>query len=273
MTDEPSSRRIHLEVQDLRLTRGSRKVFEGLSCVFRRGEISLVLGPSGGGKTTLLRMIACLSKPDSGEIWLDSETELTCMPEHQAKDFRRNIGMMFQGGALLDAMTVFENAALPLREHTSMSEGEIAREVDGVFDSVGLVDVDKLMPRELSGGMTRRAALARALILKPDILLCDEPFSGLDPATVRLVESLLVEVNRRLGITMIITSHDIASTLRLAAWTVLLAEGSAISGSPAELRHSPDPRVKHFFIDDEPVPGGAGTAVPGAAQGAGERRP
>lgn len=272
MTDEPSSQRIHLDVQDVRLTRGSRKVFEGLSCVFPKGEISVVLGPSGEGKTTLLRMIACLGKPDSGEIWLDGETELTCMPEHQAKDFRSHIGMMFQGGALLDAMTVFDNVALPLREHTSMSEGEIAREVDGVFDSVGLVDVNKLMPRELSGGMTRRAALARALILKPDILLCDEPLSGLDPATVRLVESLLVEVNRRLGITMIITSHDIASTLRLAAWTVLLAEGSAISGLPVELRHSPDPRVKHFFINDEPVPGGGGTAVHGRTPGAGETR-
>ncbi len=248
--DEPSSRPIHLEIHNLRFKRGERRIFEGLSCGFPRGEISVVLGASGEGKTTLLRMIACLGKPDSGEIWFDGETELTCMVEHQAKRFRRNIGMMFQRGALLDAMPVFDNVALPLREHTDLSEAEIAFEVRRCFKSVGLHDVDELLPGELSGGMMRRAALARALIMKPAILLCDEPFSGLDPRTVRLVESLLVDVNQRLAITMIITSHHIGSTMRMADWTVLLTEGAAFSGRPAELRSGKDPRVNRFFADD-----------------------
>ncbi len=248
--DEPKSRPIHLEIHNLRFKRGEKTIFEDLSCAFPRGEISVVLGASGEGKTTLLRMIACLSKPDSGEIWLDGETEITCMPERQAKYFRRSIGMMFQRGAMLDAMSVFDNVALPLREHTTQSEPEIAREVQACFQSVGLKDVDRLLPSELSGGMTRRAALARALISKPELLLCDEPFAGLDPATIRLVESMLVEVNRRLHITMIITSHNIPSTLRMAAWTVLLTEGVALSAPPEELHESTDPRVRRFFAED-----------------------
>lgn len=250
MTDETREKPIHIEVQDLWLTRGNRRVFEGLSCVFPRSQISVVLGASGQGKSTLLRMIACLGKPESGEIWVDGETELTCMPEHQAKVFRRHIGMMFQGGALLDSMTVFDNVALPLREHTDMTETEIGHEVQKCFQSVGLDNVDALLPGELSGGMMRRAALARALILKPGILLCDEPFSGLDPGTVRLVESLLVNVNKRLGITMIITSHHIRSTLRMAGWTVLLTGGRAISSPPLELRNNENPHVREFFAEE-----------------------
>ena len=250
MTDETREKPIHIEVQDLWLRRGSRRVFEGLSCVFPRSQISVVLGASGQGKSTLLRMIACLGKPESGEIWVDGETELTCMPEHQAKIFRRHIGMMFQGGALLDAMPVFDNVALPLREHTNQSESQIAREVQAVFESVGLHEVDRLLPGELSGGMIRRAALARALILKPEILLCDEPFAGLDPSTIRLVESMLVEANRRLHITMIITSHNIPSTLRMAAWTILLTDGIALSGPPEELYKSDDSRLTSFFAED-----------------------
>ena len=247
--DEPKSR-IHLELHNLRFKWGERTIFEDLSCAFPAGEISVVLGASGAGKSTLLRMIACLTKPDSGEIWLDGETELTCMPERQAKHFRRSIGMMFQGGALLDALPVFDNVALPLREHTNQSESQIAREVQAVFESVGLHEVDRLLPGELSGGMIRRAALARALILKPEILLCDEPFAGLDPSTIRLVESMLVEANRRLRITMIITSHNIPSTLRMAAWTILLTEGIALSGPPGELYKSSDSRLTRFFAED-----------------------
>jgi len=252
--NEPSGRRIHLEIHNLRFKRGERPIFEGLSCIFPRGKISVVLGASGEGKSTLLRMIACLSKPDSGEIWVDGETELTCMPERQAKYFRRSIGMMFQRGALLDSLPVFDNLALPLREHTSKSEAEIAAEIRSCFEAVGLHDVDELLPGELSGGMMRRAALARALILKPEILLCDEPFSGLDPRTVRLVESVLLEINERLGITMIITSHHIASTLRMAAWTVLLTERTALSGYPDELYKSDDRRIKRFFAEDGDLP-------------------
>jgi phospholipid/cholesterol/gamma-HCH transport system ATP-binding protein len=243
---------IHISVRHLRFARGTRPVFRDLSCEFPRGKISVVLGPSGSGKSTLLRMISCLLQPQEGEIWVDGEIELTCMPERQARQFRRRIGMMFQGGALLDSMTVYDNVALPLREHTSKGEEEVRAEVLQVFDAVGLHDVNDLLPGELSGGMIRRAALARALILAPQVLLCDEPFAGLDPATVRLVESLLVRMNRRLGVTMIIASHHIGSTFRIADHTVLLLDGTCISAPPSELRTSRDPRVVAFLAEASP---------------------
>ncbi len=252
MTGELASQPVHVAVRDLRFDRGMRTVFRGLSCGFPRGRISVVLGASGSGKSTLLRVIACLEKPDAGEVWIGGETELTGLSERQAKPFRRTVGMMFQGGALLDSMTVYDNAALPLREHTGKSEAEIERQVHEVFEAVGLRDVDALLPGQLSGGMVKRAALARALVLRPELLLCDEPFSGLDPSTQRLVEDLLMGVNRSFGVSMVITSHHIGSTLRMADHVVLLVEGQAVSGSPAELQGSRDQRVMRFFEDAWP---------------------
>lgn len=245
---------VHIEVRNLEFSRGSRSVFQGLSCSFLRDRITVILGGSGSGKTTLLRMLGCLNKPDRGEIWVDGETELTQLDAADARQFRRRIGMMFQYGALLDSMTIYDNIALPLREHTSMTPEQIRREVGQVFDSVELHDVDGLLPAELSGGMRKRAALARSLILAPDILLCDEPFSGLDPRTVRVVEALLVAVNQRLGVTMIIASHHIHSTLRMADQIVLLVDGGAIAGTPAEFLRSEDPRVVEFLADEASDP-------------------
>lgn len=247
---EPVPTAAHVEARELRLRRGSRTVFDGVSCSFPRDHISVVLGGSGSGKTTLLRMIGCLLRPDSGEIWVDGELELTRLDEHDARQFRRRVGMMFQHGALLDSMTIFDNVALPLREHTPMRRAEIEREVHECFGSVGLRDVGELFPAQLSGGMIKRAALARALVLAPDILLCDEPFSGLDPATVQLVEDLLVDVNRRLGVTMIIASHHIASTFRMANGIVLLTDGKALCGTPETFRKHEDPRVEEFFAGE-----------------------
>jgi phospholipid/cholesterol/gamma-HCH transport system ATP-binding protein len=236
----------HVDVLDVRYAIGDRSVFDGLTCRFPAGRISVVLGASGAGKSTLLRMIAALQKPGWGEIWVGDQ-EITCMPSWQARRFRRRIGMLFQGGALLDSMTVFDNVALALREHTHLSEAEIAEEVHLVFDSVGLKDVDSLLPGELSGGMVKSAALARAMVMRPEILLCDEPFSGLDPITERLIEALLVETNRQLGITTIITSHHVASALRMSDQLVYLVDGGALCGAPAELERSSDPRLAEFF--------------------------
>lgn len=242
-----------LDVRDLWIQRGKRPVFSGLSCRFPLGRISVVLGGSGSGKSTLLRMIGCLLRPDRGEIWIGDGIELSRMPESQTRRYRHMVGMMFQHGALLDSMTVFDNVALPLREHTRRGEPEIAREVHRVFESVGLDGVDELLPAQLSGGMMKRTALARALVMAPQFLLCDEPFSGLDPRTVRLVEDLLVDVNRRLGVTMIIASHHIASTMRMADRVVLLVDGRAVSGTPDELRQSDDERVVEFFAEESLV--------------------
>jgi len=169
------------------------------------------------------------------------------MNNRELKGVRQHIGMMFQHGALLDSMTVFENVALPLREHTTLRESEIAERVHAQFESVGLRDVDHLLPGELSGGMKKRAALARAMVGEPDILLCDEPLSGLDPIAVRMIESLLADVSQRSKATMILTSHHIGSTLRMADQIIYMVGGAAICGAPSQLTRSADPRVRAFF--------------------------
>jgi len=168
--------------------------------------------------------------------------------------------MMFQDGALLDSMTVFENLAFPLREHTGGGKAEIAAAVRASLDAVGLSRVDDLLPGQLSGGMVKRIALARAIIMRPIILLCDEPFSGLDPISVKLIEGLLVRVNRQLHATMIIVSHHIASTMRMADNVILLLPDGTIDGTAEELRRSTDPRVVAFLNEDADVPAPAADA-------------
>lgn len=245
-----------LEVSSLYLKRGNRVVFDDLSVVFPGGEISVITGQSGSGKTTLLRTMACLLRPDRGRVLADG-ADLTAMSRSEVSEFRGRVGMLFQGGALLDSMTVFDNVALPLREHSTESEEAIREQVHSAFSAVDLHNVDALLPGELSGGMVKRAGLARALIGAPDILLCDEPFSGLDPPTVRKVEALLMEINRRTRATLILTSHHMESTLRMADEVAMLLEGGAIAGPPRELIARGDPRVVEFFDEVPPAAGGA----------------
>jgi phospholipid/cholesterol/gamma-HCH transport system ATP-binding protein len=162
--------------------------------------------------------------------------------------------MMFQGGALLDSLSVFDNVALPLREHRDLREPEIAERVHAQFEAVGLRNVDELLPGQLSGGMTKRVALARAMIGEPDILLADEPFSGLDPLAIRMIEALLVETNQRTGITMILTNHDIPSTMRMADQVAFLVDGAAVTGTVKEIQESIDPRIQAFLRAAGPEP-------------------
>ena len=237
----------HVDVISVRLAFGERRVFDGLSCRFAQGKVSVILGASGVGKSTLLRLLAGLRRPDYGDLWI-GEQEISRLPERQLRKVRRRIGMMFQGGALLDSMSVFDNVALPLREHTRLGEREIGDRVHAQFEAVGLKRVDALLPGELSGGMKKRAALARAMITEPEILLIDEPFSGLDPLAVRLIEALLREVNQHKGLTMILTNHHIGSTMRLADEVVFLVDGAAISGSVKDIKESRDPRIQRFLI-------------------------
>jgi phospholipid/cholesterol/gamma-HCH transport system ATP-binding protein len=206
----------------------------------------VILGGSGTGKSTILRLIGGLVRPASGAIMVEGD-DITRLSERELYAVRRKLGMMFQGGALLDSMTVFENLAFPLREHERMREPEIADAVHDRLKAVGLHDVDDLLPGQLSGGMVKRAALARAILMKPVILLCDEPFSGLDPISVLLIEALLGRLNRDLGVTMLIVSHHIPSTMRMADHVVLLLPDGAAEGSPEALRHSKDPRVAAFM--------------------------
>jgi phospholipid/cholesterol/gamma-HCH transport system ATP-binding protein len=242
----PAEDQAHVDLISLRLAYGDRRVFDGLSCNFAKSKISVVLGASGVGKSTLLRLISGLSRPDYGDIWI-GDREISRMPERQLRKLRRNLGMMFQGGALLDSLTVFDNVALALREHTKLSEREITDKVHAQFEAVGLKRVDALLPGEISGGMKKRVALARAMITEPEILLIDEPFSGLDPLAVRLIEHLLLEVNHTKGLTMILTNHHIGSTMRMADEVVFLVDGVSVSGTVKEIKESIDPRIQRFL--------------------------
>jgi phospholipid/cholesterol/gamma-HCH transport system ATP-binding protein len=244
---------IDIEAQRLHYARGERVILDDFSCRFPPGKISVIAGASGSGKTTLLRLIACLIRPQQGAIRIDGATDLAQLDAAGLTAYRRRIGMLFQGGALLDTMSIFDNVALPLREHSRLPEQRIRDEVHRVFEAVGLADVDDLLPGELSGGMVKRAGLARALIEAPDLLLCDEPFSGLDPPTIRRIEELLQDVNRRVGATLLITSHHNESTLRIADHLVLLHEARAIEGPPRALVAQGDPAVAAFFVDEAPA--------------------
>ena len=238
-----------VELSQVSMAFGDRQVFTDLSCAFPAGAVSVVLGGSGCGKSTVLRLIAGLIRPQRGRVLVGDE-DVTQLSERALFRVRRMLGMMFQGGALLDSMTVFENVAFPLREHTDLDERAIADEVHDRLAAVGLHDVDRLLPGELSGGMVKRVALARAIIRSPAVLLCDEPFSGLDPISVKRIEVLLGQINRARGITTLVVSHDIDSTMRMAEHVLLLLPGGCFQGAPNELRASADPRVRAFLSRD-----------------------
>lgn len=246
----PDADRPHVVLDRVSMAFDERPVVDGLSCSFPRCRVTVILGGSGSGKTTLLRLVAGLLRPTSGRIEIDG-TDVAALPESALAPVRARIGMLFQGGALLDSLSVGDNLALPLRERTRLPEKRIAEIVAARLDSVGLDDrVARLLPGQLSGGMLRRVALARAILLDPEILLCDEPFSGLDPISVKRIELLLSRLNRHHGMTILIVSHHIASTVRLADRVLLLLPGRAVEGSPADLRASPDREISGFFDED-----------------------
>lgn len=228
---------------------GRRPVLRGVSCSFPGGAISVVLGGSGSGKSTILKLIGGLIDAQRGRIVVAGR-DVAGLRESELYEVRRGLGMMFQNGALLDSMRVFDNLAFPLREHSDLSEAEIRDRVHESLAAVGLDDVDGLLPRQLSGGMVKRVALARALVGHPDILLVDEPFSGLDPLSTKLIEALLVRINRQHGMTMIVVSHHIPSTMRMADRIVLLLPDTVIEGAPAELAASQDLRVRRFLTEE-----------------------
>jgi phospholipid/cholesterol/gamma-HCH transport system ATP-binding protein len=236
----------HVELRGVKMGFGRRRVFEALTCRFPRGGISTILGASGSGKSTVLRLIGGLIRPQVGEVLVDG-ADVTRMSNRGLFETRKKLGMLFQGGALLDSYTAFDNLALPLRERTRMSEEEIAGEVHQALQAVDVKDADDLLPGQLSGGMLRRVALARAIIRKPVILLCDEPFSGLDPVSSRRIEALLKSINREYGMTLIVVTHDVRSTMRMADRLLLLLEDRAIEGRPEEMLKNGDPDVAAFL--------------------------
>lgn len=225
-------------------------MFRDLSCRFPRGGVSVILGGSGSGKSTILKLIGGLVRPVAGRIAVDGD-DVAALSERALFRVRRKLGMMFQAGALLDSMTVFDNVALPLRERGELAEAEIADEVHDRLAAVGLHDVDGLLPGQLSGGMVKRVALARAIIQRPVILLVDEPFSGLDPMSTRRIEGVLLDVNARYKMTMLVVSHDVPSTMRMGDWMVLLLPERAAEGEPQSLVTGGDAEVVEFLTANE----------------------
>lgn len=248
----------HVALSGVRMAFGDRVVFEALSCGFPHRAVSVVLGGSGSGKSTILRLIGGLLRPGAGQVLVEG-TDIGRLSERQLFAVRRHLGMMFQGGALLDSLSVFDNLAFPLREHTDLGPAAIRDRVHERLAQVGLSDIDALLPGQLSGGMLKRVALARATMMEPVILLCDEPFSGLDPVSVKLIEQLLRRMNRERGMTLVVVSHHIPSTLRLADHVVLLLPHGPVEGTVEALRRHPDPRVTGFL--DESADGAPPAAV------------
>lgn len=244
-----------IEIRDLDYTRGRRQIFRGLNITIKRGQITAIMGPSGTGKTTLLSLITRQLRPDRGSIVVDG-IDVSALNQKELYRFRRRFGMLFQNGALLTDLSVFENVAFPLREHTKLPNRLIRHIVLTKLHAVGLRGAADMMPSELSGGMARRIALARAMVMDPDILIYDEPFVGLDPISMGVIVRLVRQMNDALGISSILVSHDIQEIAAVADCSYLIADGKvAASGSPDELSNTSSEVVKQFMhgMADGPV--------------------
>jgi phospholipid/cholesterol/gamma-HCH transport system ATP-binding protein len=240
-----------VRVRGVTVAFGGPTVLENLDIDVKRGEILAIVGGSGMGKSVLLRAILGLVRPNAGTI---EAFGTTIGPDGPSVDIERRWGVLFQFGALFSSLTVAQNIEIPMREFLDLP-GRLVRALARVkVELVGLKETDGAKyPAELSGGMIKRAALARAIVMRPSILLCDEPFSGLDPISTRRIEALLMEINGRFGMTVVIVSHDIASTMRMAAQVLVLLPDGAVEGTPAELQRSTDVRVASFLnpnLDD-----------------------
>ncbi|MDX1696064.1 MAG: ATP-binding cassette domain-containing protein [Ketobacteraceae bacterium] len=245
-----------IEVKGLTFYRGDRAIFNNIDLEIPRGKITAIMGPSGTGKTTLLRLIGGQLKPDAGEIWVDGHN-VPDLGRKQLFELRARMGMLFQSGALFTDLSVFENVAFPLRVHTNLGDDIIRDLVLMKLQAVGLRGARDLMPSELSGGMSRRAALARAIALDPELLMYDEPFAGQDPIAMGVLVQLIRLLNDALGHTSIVVSHDVSETASIADYIYLVSDGEVVgSGTPDEVMNSELPRVKQFMqgLPDGPVP-------------------
>ncbi|HET8922438.1 MAG TPA: ABC transporter ATP-binding protein [Candidatus Acidoferrum sp.] len=236
-----------ISLRNLRVSYGEREILHGINFDVMAGETLVILGGSGSGKSTLLRTLVGLEKPSSGEIWLKGKDIAKISPA-EMDEIRRKIGMSFQGGALFGSMTVGENVALPLREHTKLEDSTIEIIVRLKLDQVGLAGFENYMPAQLSGGMKKRAAVARALAMDPEILFFDEPSAGLDPIIAAGVDQLILELKKAFHMTIIVVTHELASAFLIADRMVLIDKGNVVAiGSTAEMRSSTHPRVRQFL--------------------------
>ncbi|MCV6591075.1 MAG: ATP-binding cassette domain-containing protein [Marinobacterium sp.] len=247
---------IIIDIRGLTFYRGERAIFRDVDIQVPRGRVTAIMGPSGTGKTTLLKLIGGQLRPDAGEILLDGEN-IPALSRRALFRIRERMGMLFQSGALFTDMNVYENVAFPLRVHTKLPEEMVRDLVLMKLQAVGLRGARDLMPSELSGGMARRVALARAIALDPDVLMYDEPFTGQDPIAMGVLVNLIKRLNEATGHTSIIVSHDIQETLSIADYIYLLADGSVIArGTPEQLSKDSSDQVQQFMegLPDGPVP-------------------
>ena len=250
-SSKPHSSDTLVELRDVRFGYGERVILDGISLTVPRGKVTALMGASGGGKTTVLRLISGQYRAQSGNLTFEGQ-EVGSMNQAELYTMRRRMGMLFQFGALFTDLSVFDNVAFPLREHTDLSESMIRDIVLMKLQAVGLRGARDLMPSEVSGGMARRVALARAMALDPQLVMYDEPFAGLDPISLGTAARLIRQLNDTLGLTSVIVSHDLDETFHIADQVIVLANGKiAAQGTPSEVRSSTDPLV-HQFVSAAP---------------------
>jgi phospholipid/cholesterol/gamma-HCH transport system ATP-binding protein len=244
-----------IDVRDVDYSRGNRSIFRDLDLTIARGNVTAIMGPSGTGKTTLLQLITRQLNPDKGQVIVAGD-DISKYSISELYEMRRRMGMLFQNGALLTDMSVFENVAFPLREHTRLGERLIRNVVLMKLHAVGLRGAAYMMPAQLSGGMARRVALARAIVMDPALLIYDEPFVGLDPISMGVIAKLIRQMNDALGITSIVVSHDVKEISEVADYSYVIADGNvAASGRPADLKKESSELVRQFMLGlpDGPV--------------------
>ncbi len=236
-----------IEIINLSKSFTSSKVLDNLNLIINSGEVIVIIGRSGCGKSVLLKHIIGLMKPDMGQV-IVSGNDMTRLEEYEMDKIRLSFGMLFQGAALFDSMTVGENVGFTLREHTDIPEGEIRKKIANSLELVGLKGIEKLMPAELSGGMKKRVGLARAICNNPKIILYDEPTTGLDPIMADAINDLIIDLNSKLNVTSIVVTHDMVSAYKIADRIAMLYKGKIIAiGAPGEIKNTKDPIVKQFI--------------------------
>ena len=238
---------IKLRVVNLYKSFGEKQVLKGCDLEVQEGESMVVIGGSGSGKTVLIKCIIGLIQPDEGKIYVDG-SEITSLSERELNEVRKKFGMLFQGGALFDSLRIWENVGFGLRQHTQRSEEEIKKISSEKLRLVGLRDIEELMPSELSGGMKKRVSLARAIAMEPEILLYDEPTTGIDPIMADAINELIIQMREKLNVTSIAITHDMKSAYKIADRIAMLYQGKIIDvGTPEEIKNSPNPIVQQFI--------------------------